>query len=77
MGNNAANNNGFYQEKGKTAQPMQKGNVMNVPANTEHWHGATAKIKMVHINITNFAGDVHGTWINLISDEDDKEVNEK
>jgi quercetin dioxygenase-like cupin family protein len=46
MGNNAANNNGFYEEKTKTAQPIQKSNVMNVPANTEHWHGATAKSKM-------------------------------
>ena len=46
MGNNAANNNGFYQEKGSTAQPIKKGDVINVPANTEHWQGATAKCKM-------------------------------
>jgi quercetin dioxygenase-like cupin family protein len=77
MGNNAANNNGFYEEKTKTAQPIQKSNVMNVPANTEHWHGATAKSKMAHINITNFAGDEQLTWLNAVSDEDNKEVNEK
>ena len=27
---------GFYQEKGKPAQPIKKGDVINIPENVEH-----------------------------------------
>src|SRR3954469_4458417 len=33
---------GFYQEKGMPAQPLKKGSVVNIPENSEHWHGAAA-----------------------------------
>src|SRR6266542_2045788 len=36
---------GWYQEKGKPAQAIKKGNVVNIPENTEHWHGASANSK--------------------------------
>src|SRR5437868_733923 len=48
---------GWYQEKGKPAQGIKKGDVINVPENVEHWHGASANSKMVHIAITNYKGD--------------------
>jgi len=31
--------NGFYQEQGKIAQPIKKGDVVNIPENVIHWHG--------------------------------------
>ncbi len=62
--------NGFYQEKGKPAQPIQKGNVINIPENTEHWHGATATAKMVHIAITNYKDDEQVTWLQAVTDEE-------
>ena len=52
---------GFYQEKSKTAQSIKKGDVVNIPENTEHWHGATASTKMIHIAITNYKEDVQVT----------------
>jgi quercetin dioxygenase-like cupin family protein len=69
--------NGFYQEKGKLAQPITKGDVVNIPENTEHWHGATATHKMVHIAITNYEEDVQVTWLQPVSNEDYQKVNEK
>ena len=30
---------GYYQERGKPAQRLQPGDVVNIPANTVHWHG--------------------------------------
>lgn len=69
--------NGFYQEKGKPAQPITKGDVVNIPENTEHWHGATAAHKMVHIAITNYEDDVQVTWLQPVSNEDYQKVNEK
>ncbi len=67
--------NGYYQEKGKPAQPIKKGDVVNIPENVEHWHGATATAEMVHIAITNFKEDVQVTWLQPVSEEDYTEVN--
>lgn len=69
--------NGYYQEKGKPAQPIKKGDIMNIPENTEHWHGASASDEMVHIAITNYKEDVQVTWLQQVSEEEYNEVNKK
>jgi quercetin dioxygenase-like cupin family protein len=68
---------GFYQEKGKLARAIGKGDVVNIPENTEHWHGASATSKMTHIAITNFKNDVQVTWLQPVSEEDYNEVNKE
>jgi Uncharacterized conserved protein, contains double-stranded beta-helix domain len=69
--------NGFYQEKDKPARPIKKGDVVNIPENVEHWHGASAGTKMVHIAITNDKDDVQVTWLKPVTDEEFAEVNSK
>lgn len=32
---------GYYQEKGKPAQILRRGDVVEIPEGVEHWHGAT------------------------------------
>jgi len=66
---------GFYQEKGKPARTIRRGDVINIPENVEHWHGATASEKMVHIAITNYKDDVQVTWLQSVTDEEFAEVN--
>lgn len=66
---------GFYQEKGKPAQSIKKGDVVNIPENIEHWHGATANSRMVHIAISNYKGEQNVTWLKPVSDEEFGEVN--
>lgn len=66
---------GFYQQKGKPAQVIKKGDVVNIPENTEHWHGANAIKKMVHIAITNYKDDVQVTWLEPVTDEEYNEAN--
>lgn len=68
---------GWYQEKGKPAQRIKKGDVVNIPENVEHWHGATATSKMVHIAITNYKGDENVVWLQPVTDEEYSEVNKK
>ncbi|MFT3824007.1 MAG: cupin domain-containing protein [Chitinophagaceae bacterium] len=68
---------GLYQEKGKPASIIKKGDVINIPENTEHWHGATAGSKMVHIAITNFLGESNSTWLKPVSDEAYNEANKQ
>lgn len=66
---------GFYQEKGKPAQIIKKGDVVNIPENVEHWHGASAKTLMTHIAITNYKEDVQVTWLKPVTDEEFNLVN--
>ncbi len=60
---------GIYQEEGKPAQKINKGDVINIPENIKHWHGATADSKMAHIAITNFKEDTQVTWLEPVSSE--------
>jgi quercetin dioxygenase-like cupin family protein len=66
---------GWYQVKGKPALAISKGDVINIPENTEHWHGASSKSQMVHIAITNYKGDVNVVWLKPVTDEEYTAVN--
>ena len=65
---------GLYQEKGGKARIIKMGDVVIIPENTEHWHGASATTKMVHIAITNYKDDVQVTWLNPVTDEEYREA---
>lgn len=66
---------GFYQEKDKPAQVIKKRDVVYIPENIEHWHGASASTSMTHIAITNFKDDVQVTWLEPVTDEEFNNVN--
>ena len=40
---------GYYQEWGKPVVAMQPGDVVYVPAETKHWHGATPHASFAHL----------------------------
>lgn len=61
---------GFYQEKGQPARALQKGDVVNIPENIEHWHGASASSTFVHIAITNYKGNENVVWLKPLTDEE-------
>ncbi|MES2681528.1 MAG: cupin domain-containing protein [Bacteroidota bacterium] len=61
---------GYYQEKGKPAQVIKKGEVINIPENIEHWHGASAECKMAHIVITNYKEGITVNWMQPVTDEE-------
>lgn len=61
---------GFYQEKGKPAQRLKKGDVVNIPENIEHWHGASANSTFIHIAITNFKGEQNVVWLQPVTNEE-------
>jgi quercetin dioxygenase-like cupin family protein len=68
---------GYYQEKGKAAQLIQKGDVINIPENVEHWHGASAEQGMSHMAITNYLGEENVVWLKPVTDEEYSLVNKK
>ena len=62
--------NGWYQERGKDAVPLKKGDVVVIPAGVEHWHGATADSRFVHLVVTDFQGDECVIWGDPVTDEE-------
>lgn len=61
---------GWYQERGKKAVPLKKGDVYVIPAGVEHWHGATADSRFVHLVVTDFQGDECVIWGEPVTDEE-------
>ncbi len=60
---------GLYQEEGKPAQRIRKGEIVNIPARVRHWHGASAHSPMTHIGITNYVGEKGVNWYEAVTDE--------
>lgn len=46
---------GYYQEKGKEARRLQPGDVVEIPAETIHWHGAASDSQFSHVGFTSKA----------------------
>ncbi|HPR42226.1 MAG TPA: cupin domain-containing protein [Candidatus Methanofastidiosa archaeon] len=61
---------GYYQEEGKPAQLLEAGDVVKIPSNVKHWHGAGKDSWFVHIGISTnpHAGDA--VWLEEVSDEE-------
>ena len=61
---------GWYQEWGKQARELRPGDVVNIPANVKHWHGAAKDSWFAHLAVE-IQGDEAGTeWCEAVSPED-------
>jgi 4-carboxymuconolactone decarboxylase len=61
---------GWYQERGKTARSLTKGDVVVIPSGVEHWHGASRDSALTHIAISNFGENGPVTWLDRVTDEE-------
>ena len=61
---------GWYQEKGKPAQSLKVGDVVSIPANVKHWHGAKKDSWFSHIAIEVPGEETSNEWCEQVSDED-------
>lgn len=61
---------GYYQEKDKSIQLLQKGDVVQVLPNVVHWHGATATDEFTHIAISPNAEKGIVEWLAPVTDEE-------
>ena len=60
---------GWYQEEGKAAQPLKEGDVVVIPANIKHWHGAKKDSWFSHIAVEIPGVDTSNEWLEKVSDE--------
>jgi quercetin dioxygenase-like cupin family protein len=61
---------GYYQEKGKPIQLLQKGDVVTIPPDLVHWHGASPESEFTHIAISTNTQKGIVTWLNPVTDEE-------
>lgn len=60
---------GIYQQEGNAAQHFKAGDVIRIPPNVKHWHGALAHEPMEHISIETNAPVNKVTWLDPVTDE--------
>ncbi|GAB3317753.1 cupin domain-containing protein [Larkinella ripae] len=59
---------GYYQEKGKPIQILQKGDAVKCPPNVPHWHGASPTVEFRQVAITPNTATGRVTWLQPVSD---------
>ena len=60
---------GWYQEWGKPARALHPGDVVNIPANVKHWHGAARDSWFAHLAVEVPGEDTANEWLEAVSDE--------
>ena len=53
---------GYYQEWGKSARRIKKGDTVNIPANVKHWHGAAPDCWFQHIALEVPGTETSNEW---------------
>ncbi len=61
---------GYYQERGQTARRLVPGDVVEVPPDTDHWHGAAPDSWFSHLGVECNPDTNKNTWLEAVSDAD-------
>ena len=61
---------GYYQEKDKPIQLIQRGDVIKIPADVKHWHGASVDSSLTHIAITAVTPKGSIDWLERVTEEE-------
>lgn len=60
---------GWYQQDGKDPVEMRPGDVIHIPANVKHWHGAAADSWFAHLSFEIAGRETSNEWLEPVSDE--------
>ena len=60
---------GWYQEEGKPAQSLKPGDVVTIPAEVKHWHGAKKDSWFSHLAIEVPGEETSNEWLEAVDDE--------
>ena len=59
---------GWYQEEGKPAERLRPGDVVEIPANVKHWHGAASDSWFSHLAFEYPGEDASNEWLEPVDD---------
>ena len=66
----AVNGRGYYQEWGKPAQELKEGDIVNIPPEVKHWHGAAPDSWFSHLAIEVPSDGGSTEWLEEVPDEE-------
>ena len=61
---------GWYQEYGKEPRELDSGDIVNIPAEVKHWHGAAKNSWFAHLAVEIQGEDGSTEWCEPVSDDD-------
>lgn len=61
---------GWYQEWGKPARELHPGDVVEIPTNVKHWHGAAQDSWFAHLSIEVPGEGTKNQWLEPVSEEE-------
>ncbi len=61
---------GWYQEEGKEAISLKPGDVVTIPANVKHWHGAKRDSWFSHIAVEVPGEETANEWLEPVNEND-------
>lgn len=61
---------GYYQEWGKPERELHPGDVVQIPPEVKHWHGAAPDSYFVHLAVEVPAEGSSNEWLEPVSDEE-------
>ena len=61
---------GWYQEWGREARELRPGDIVNIPAEVKHWHGAAKDSWFAHLAVEIRGEDSSTEWCEKVSDEE-------
>ena len=64
------NGEGRYKEDGKPVRVLKKGDIVTIPPEVKHWHGAAPDSWFVHISLEPNAGINRTTWLEPVTDKE-------
>lgn len=59
---------GYYQQWGKPIQKLNAGDIVNIPANVKHWHGATNDSWFSHLSIEVPGENTSNEWLEPVEE---------
>lgn len=61
---------GWYQEEGKPARKLKEGDVVLIPANIKHWHGAQKDSWFSHLAIECPGEETQTEWLEEVNEQE-------
>lgn len=60
---------GYYQAEGEDVKVLHRGDIVNIPANVKHWHGAVKDSWFSHLAIELDGEDSSNIWLEAVDDD--------
>lgn len=61
---------GYYQEWGKPARELKPGDVVHIPAEVKHWHGAAPNSAFQHLAIEVAGEETSNEWCEPVAEDE-------